>query len=161
MIGKHVVLTLMVGAGIYFVVWPNRLAERTIMPIVGVCLLASGFVLRTVARFQLGNAFAVKAQATQLVTRGLYSKIRNPIYVFGSWVIRRRDSAGRPSYLAARLLGPDPTSDVAQPEGLHGAGIRLRRRVPKISREHMVLKITLSAVDGPPISVRFCPKWEF
>ena len=39
------------------------------------------------ARFQLGASFTVKAEARQLVTRGLYSKIRNPIYVFGSMVI--------------------------------------------------------------------------
>jgi protein-S-isoprenylcysteine O-methyltransferase Ste14 len=50
-------------------------------------LLVTGFVLWTVARFQLGASFAVKAEARQLVTRGLYSKIRNPIYVFGSWVV--------------------------------------------------------------------------
>ncbi len=50
-------------------------------------LLVAGFVLWTVARFQLGASFAVKAEARHLVTHGLYSKIRNPIYVFGSWVI--------------------------------------------------------------------------
>jgi len=43
-----------------------------------------GFVLWTMARFQLGKSLAVTAQAKQLVTRGLYSKIRNPIYLFGS-----------------------------------------------------------------------------
>jgi len=37
-----------------------------------------------VARWQLGNAFSVTAQAHQLVTQGLYSKIRHPIYVFGT-----------------------------------------------------------------------------
>jgi protein-S-isoprenylcysteine O-methyltransferase Ste14 len=41
----------------------------------------------TVARFQLGNSLTVTAQAKQLVTRGVYSKIRNPIYVFGSLFI--------------------------------------------------------------------------
>jgi protein-S-isoprenylcysteine O-methyltransferase Ste14 len=50
------------------------------------CLIIAGFILWTAARFQLGASFAVKAEARQLVTRGLYSKIRNPIYVFGSWV---------------------------------------------------------------------------
>ena len=50
-------------------------------------MLVAGFVLWTIARFQLGASFAVKAEARQLVTRGLYSKIRNPIYVFGSWVV--------------------------------------------------------------------------
>jgi protein-S-isoprenylcysteine O-methyltransferase Ste14 len=50
-------------------------------------LLLTGFVLWTIARFQLGASFAVTAQARQLVTRGIYSKIRNPIYIFGSWLI--------------------------------------------------------------------------
>jgi protein-S-isoprenylcysteine O-methyltransferase Ste14 len=56
------------------------------MQIAGLCLMSAGFVLWTIARFQLGASFAVKAEARQLVTHGLYSKIRNPIYVFGSWV---------------------------------------------------------------------------
>ena len=41
-------------------------------------------VLWFVARWQLGEAFSVTAQAHQLVTQGLYSKIRHPIYVFGT-----------------------------------------------------------------------------
>ncbi len=53
----------------------------------GLCLMVVGFVLWTVARFQLGSSFTATAQARQLVTRGLYSKIRNPIYIFGSCVI--------------------------------------------------------------------------
>jgi protein-S-isoprenylcysteine O-methyltransferase Ste14 len=41
-------------------------------------------VLWFVARWQLGDAFSVAPQARQLVTRGLYSKIRHPIYMFGT-----------------------------------------------------------------------------
>jgi protein-S-isoprenylcysteine O-methyltransferase Ste14 len=41
-------------------------------------------VLWFVARWQLGDAFSVTPQARLLVTRGLYSKIRHPVYVFGS-----------------------------------------------------------------------------
>jgi len=41
-------------------------------------------VLWFVARWQLGEAFSVTAQARQLVTGGLYAKIRHPIYVFGT-----------------------------------------------------------------------------
>ena len=40
--------------------------------------------LLVTARLQLGAAFTVKAKASKLVTTGLYSKIRNPIYVFGA-----------------------------------------------------------------------------
>ena len=56
------------------------------MRIAGGCLIVVGFVLWAVARFQLGSSFSVTAQARQLVTHGIYSKIRNPIYVFGSCV---------------------------------------------------------------------------
>ena len=87
MIGKHIVLTLVVGGALCALFWQRSPAEWTAVRIVGVCLIAVGFVLWTVARFQLGASFAVTAQARQLVTRGLYSKIRNPVYTFGSCVI--------------------------------------------------------------------------
>jgi protein-S-isoprenylcysteine O-methyltransferase Ste14 len=87
MIGKHIVLTLIVGIGLLFLSRQFPFARWGTMQIVGACLLGGGFVLWTVARFQLGNSFAVTAQARQLVTHGLYSKIRNPIYVFGSCII--------------------------------------------------------------------------
>jgi len=41
-------------------------------------------VLWFIARWQLGDAFSVTPQARHLVTRGLYSKIRHPIYIFGT-----------------------------------------------------------------------------
>jgi protein-S-isoprenylcysteine O-methyltransferase Ste14 len=40
-----------------------------------------------VARFQLGHSFSLTPQARRLVTTGLYSRIRNPIYVFSTLVI--------------------------------------------------------------------------
>lgn len=36
---------------------------------------------------QLGRAFSVRAKATTLVTTGLYTRIRNPIYLFGSLMV--------------------------------------------------------------------------
>jgi protein-S-isoprenylcysteine O-methyltransferase Ste14 len=40
------------------------------------------------ARKQLGDAFSARAEARKLVTWGVYSRIRHPVYVFGSvaWV---------------------------------------------------------------------------
>jgi len=87
MIGKHIVLTLVVGGGIGGLLWQHRPMAWNALSVAGLCLLIVGFILWTIARFQLGASFAVKAEARQLVTRGLYSKIRNPIYVFGSWVL--------------------------------------------------------------------------
>jgi protein-S-isoprenylcysteine O-methyltransferase Ste14 len=50
---------------------------------VGTALAVIGISLVALARYQLGRAFSVVAEARHLVTTGLYSKIRNPIYVFG------------------------------------------------------------------------------
>lgn len=49
----------------------------------------------TLARAQLGNSFAVTAQAKELVTGGIYSRIRHPIYVFSALTV-----AGLLMYLA-------------------------------------------------------------
>jgi protein-S-isoprenylcysteine O-methyltransferase Ste14 len=87
MVRQHIALTLIVGVGVAFTIWKYRPALWTTMQTVGLCLLLAGFVLWTIARFQLGSSFTATAQAKQLVTRGLYSRIRNPIYVFGSCVI--------------------------------------------------------------------------
>ena len=87
MIGKHIFLTLLVAAGVCSLLWLRPPGAWTPLQIAGMSLIGVGFVLWTIARFQLGASFAVKAEARQLVTRGLYSRIRNPIYVFGSWVL--------------------------------------------------------------------------
>jgi protein-S-isoprenylcysteine O-methyltransferase Ste14 len=49
---------------------------------VGLCIAIPAAVLFFVARWQLGTSFSVTPQARALVTHGVYSKIRNPIYVF-------------------------------------------------------------------------------
>jgi protein-S-isoprenylcysteine O-methyltransferase Ste14 len=87
MVGKHIALTLIVGTALAILVLKHPPVSWTVMPLVGVMLLITGFTFWTIARFQLGASFTVTAQARQLVTTGLYSKIRNPIYVFGSMVI--------------------------------------------------------------------------
>jgi protein-S-isoprenylcysteine O-methyltransferase Ste14 len=57
---------------------------HNILSYIALCLSVACAVLWFVARWQLGDAFAVTAQAHHLVTQGLYSKIRHPIYVFGT-----------------------------------------------------------------------------
>ena len=44
-------------------------------------------LLLLVARIELGGAFSVRPKAKALVTHGLYSRIRNPIYVFGALTV--------------------------------------------------------------------------
>ena len=50
---------------------------------IGMGLAAVGFALWLTARLQLGKSFSVRPEARALVTSGLYSKFRNPIYLFG------------------------------------------------------------------------------
>jgi protein-S-isoprenylcysteine O-methyltransferase Ste14 len=55
--------------------------------IAGVAIAAPSLLLLIVARLQLGGAFSIQPKASTLVNTGLYSRIRNPIYVFGSLMI--------------------------------------------------------------------------
>lgn len=50
--------------------------------IIGIGMAIFGFALWVMARIQLGESFSVTAQAKALVTTGLYSKLRHPIYFF-------------------------------------------------------------------------------
>jgi protein-S-isoprenylcysteine O-methyltransferase Ste14 len=59
----------------------------TVWRIAGVAISIPCFLLLALARVQLGRAFSVQAKASTLVTTGLYSRIRNPIYVFGGLAI--------------------------------------------------------------------------
>jgi len=52
------------------------------MRIAGAALAIVAFVLVMITRVQLGKAFSVRPEAKQLVTSGIYSRIRNPMYVF-------------------------------------------------------------------------------
>jgi protein-S-isoprenylcysteine O-methyltransferase Ste14 len=74
-----VALVLLAGHGSQLV-W-------TVPRIAGAAIAIPAFVLFVTARLQLGSAFSVKAKASILVTTGLYSRVRNPIYVFGSLLI--------------------------------------------------------------------------
>jgi protein-S-isoprenylcysteine O-methyltransferase Ste14 len=58
----------------------------TQLRIAGLVLLIVAIILLTVSRLQLGNSFSLTPQARKLVTHGIYSRIRNPIYFFGTFV---------------------------------------------------------------------------
>lgn len=67
-------------ATIFFVLtWPDVVKPNHY---IGVCITFIAFALWIVARVQLGNAFSIGAKARQLVTTGLYSKLRHPVYYF-------------------------------------------------------------------------------
>jgi len=52
--------------------------------ILGSAIALPSFALWFAAKLQLGASFTLKAEARQLVTRGLYSKIRHPVYLFST-----------------------------------------------------------------------------
>jgi len=59
----------------------------TPLRIAGVVIGLPSLTLLVLARIELGSSFSVTPKAQDLVTRGLYSRIRNPIYFFGSLVV--------------------------------------------------------------------------
>ncbi|HEY4904248.1 MAG TPA: isoprenylcysteine carboxylmethyltransferase family protein [Candidatus Sulfotelmatobacter sp.] len=80
------VLQLLAGAVFIWVLatwktpWNAERYVGTVLAVIGISMIA-------LARYQLGTSFSVAAEARHLVTRGLYSKIRNPIYMFGMVMI--------------------------------------------------------------------------
>src|SRR4029079_10386705 len=64
-----------------------RPAQWDAMHVIGLILTIVGIGLLTIARVQLGNSFSITPQARALVTTGLYSKVRNPVYVSAAVVI--------------------------------------------------------------------------
>ena len=80
----NVVTLLVITIGlVFFLPFLLRL-PWTSFHIAGAAIYVPALVLFVMARVQLGRAFSIQAKATTLVTTGLYSRIRNPIYVFGA-----------------------------------------------------------------------------
>ena len=76
-IGSAVLVTLILS---YQVPWN---ATRYI----GLTITVLASVLFLTARYQLGESFSINPQAKHLVTSGVYSRIRNPLYVFSTLMI--------------------------------------------------------------------------
>jgi protein-S-isoprenylcysteine O-methyltransferase Ste14 len=82
------VLSLMVIAVfVSFFLWKTSDLPWTPHRIAGLAIAGPALLLLVIARLQLGGAFSVRPKASRLVTTGLYSRIRNPIYVSGSFFI--------------------------------------------------------------------------
>jgi protein-S-isoprenylcysteine O-methyltransferase Ste14 len=80
-------VTLVPLIAISALIWGFWNLPYTPFRLAGLVLLAIGIPFLTIARFQLGDSFSVKPEAKALVSRGLYSKIRNPVYVFACFVL--------------------------------------------------------------------------
>ena len=84
--GKTVVTIIAVAIALIILVRLQFIedASPSAMRVIGLALAIPAFICWVVARIQLGKSFSIQAKATELVTHGIYSKIRNPVYVFGT-----------------------------------------------------------------------------
>jgi protein-S-isoprenylcysteine O-methyltransferase Ste14 len=80
------VATIVPLVAIAYLVYEFAHPPWTSMHVAGLVLMLPALILLTIARIQLGNSFSLAPRARQLVTRGIYSRIRNPIYLFGTFV---------------------------------------------------------------------------
>ena len=76
----------------------------TPMTLAGILLAVVSFSLAVLSRIQLGKSFAFTPQAKGLVTHGLYSRIRNPMYLFVDLTVFGVTLATRFWYLAFVFL---------------------------------------------------------
>jgi protein-S-isoprenylcysteine O-methyltransferase Ste14 len=74
-----VVVVVLSAAGALVLI-THHTAQQDLL--VGGALMVVGIPLMIVSRVQLGSAFAIGPKATTLVTRGIYSKVPHPLFVF-------------------------------------------------------------------------------
>lgn len=101
---------------------------------IGLGLGLTGLAGVILARYARGRSFSVAARATELVTSGIYSRVRNPIYVAGM------------VFLVGLLLmwhragGAHPHADHPGPPGSARARGEVRQRLSRIPCPHLVLR---------------------
>jgi protein-S-isoprenylcysteine O-methyltransferase Ste14 len=76
-------LPLVLGLYCLHVIFVSGPGPRELTRWIGLALSLLGLTGVMVARYTLGRSFSITAKATELVTTGIYSRIRNPIYVSG------------------------------------------------------------------------------
>jgi protein-S-isoprenylcysteine O-methyltransferase Ste14 len=59
-------------------------APHTNVRFAGIVFASIAFPLWIIARLPLGSAFSFRAEARHLVTSGLYSRVRHPVYLFST-----------------------------------------------------------------------------
>lgn len=75
-----IILIMVATAGVPSIPWD-------LWRVLGAAITVIFLGFLTVARVQLGNSFSITAEARRLVTTGLYSRIRHPVYVFSSGMV--------------------------------------------------------------------------
>jgi protein-S-isoprenylcysteine O-methyltransferase Ste14 len=94
--------TAILGYGTFWIITTHQ--PWTTLKIAGVAVVVPSFVLFLLARVQLGSNFSIEAKAQSLVTAGVYSRIRNPIYVFGGLMLAGVALYFQPLFLLAFLV---------------------------------------------------------
>ena len=82
-----IILTVVPLTLIGFMTWNALHVTWDLARVIGFALAVIFLMLLALARIQLGTNFSVTPQARQLVTTGVYSKVRNPVYVFSTIAI--------------------------------------------------------------------------
>jgi protein-S-isoprenylcysteine O-methyltransferase Ste14 len=72
---------------LYFVLPGLKAQPWTAPRIAGAILGVIGYIFVLTARVQLGNSFSVRPEAKELISHGLYKRIRNPMYVFADLMV--------------------------------------------------------------------------
>jgi protein-S-isoprenylcysteine O-methyltransferase Ste14 len=76
-------LPLVAGVWVLYWVFISAVGPQGPARWIGLVLTVLGFGGVILARYTLGRSFSIRPKATALVTTGIYSRIRNPIYVCG------------------------------------------------------------------------------
>ncbi|MGD0507210.1 MAG: isoprenylcysteine carboxylmethyltransferase family protein [Terriglobales bacterium] len=76
-------LPLIAGLWAFLVVFHSRSGPHGPARWIGLLLGLIGLFGVILARYTLGRSFSIVPKATALVTTGIYSRIRNPIYISG------------------------------------------------------------------------------
>lgn len=76
-------LPLLLALYCLYFVFVHGPGARDLTRWIGLAISLLGLAGVTVARYTLGRSFSITAKATELVTQGIYSRVRNPIYVSG------------------------------------------------------------------------------
>src|SRR6266581_7825701 len=79
---RRLPLYFLLSAVLAWQIWQHAPSPWGWQQTAGLSLVIFGFCFWLIAHIQLGTSFSLTPQARALVTRGLYSKIRNPIYIF-------------------------------------------------------------------------------
>jgi protein-S-isoprenylcysteine O-methyltransferase Ste14 len=76
-------LPLIAGLWAFLVVFQSRSGPHGPARWIGLLLGLAGLAGVILSRYTLGRSFSIVPKATALVTSGIYSRIRNPIYISG------------------------------------------------------------------------------